>query len=54
MAKVPVQLIDLVQWGRSTANRQYLESLVASGLLPPNDDQAPGVDRVDVSVAVPP
>jgi len=38
MAKV--QLVDPVPWGWSTADRQHLESLVASGLLAPNTDPA--------------
>ena len=36
----PVQLVDPVPWGRSTADRLYLESLVAAGQLPPNTDPA--------------
>ena len=35
-----VQLVDPVPWGRSTADQQYLESLVASELLAPNTDPA--------------
>jgi len=35
-----VQLIDPVPWGRSTADQQYLDWLVATGLLPPNTDPA--------------
>ena len=35
-----VQLVDPVPWGRSTADQQYLESLVATGLLAPNTDPA--------------
>jgi len=35
-----VQLVDLVPWGRSTTDQQYLESLVASGLLAANNDPA--------------
>jgi len=38
MAKV--QLVDPVPWGWSTADQQYLESLVATGLLAPNTDPA--------------
>jgi len=38
MAKV--QFIDPVLWGWSTADQQYLESLVATGLLTPNTDPA--------------
>ena len=41
MAKV--QLVDPVPWGRSTADQQYLESLVAPGLLAPNTDPARSV-----------
>ena len=37
---VRVQLVDPVPWGRSTANRQHLESLFASGLLAPNTNPA--------------
>ena len=37
---VRVQLVDPVPWGRSTADRQHLELLVASGLLAPNTDPA--------------
>ena len=35
-----VQMVEPVPWGRSTADRQYLESLVAAGYLPPNTDPA--------------
>jgi len=38
VAMAKVQLVDPVPWGRSTADQQYLESLVASGLLAPNTD----------------
>ena len=40
VAMVRVQLVDPVPWGRSTADRQHLELLVASGLLAPNTDPA--------------
>ena len=33
-----MQLVDPVLWGRSTADQQYLESLIAVGLLAPNTD----------------
>jgi len=31
----PVRLVDTMPWGRSTADRPYLDSLVAGGVLPP-------------------
>jgi len=34
----PVRLVDPMPWGRSTADRPYLDSLVAGGVLPPNTD----------------
>jgi hypothetical protein len=40
VAMAKVQLVDPVPWGRSTADQQYLESLVTTGLLPPNTDPA--------------
>ena len=40
VAMAKVQLVDPVPWGWSTADRQHLESLVASGLLAPNTDPA--------------
>ena len=35
-----VQLVDPAPWSRSTADRPYLESLVAARQLPPNTDPA--------------
>jgi hypothetical protein len=34
------QMVGLVPWGRSTADQAFLDSLVATGLLPPNSDPA--------------
>ena len=36
----PVRMVDHVHWGRSTADKAFLETLVAAGLLPPNTDPA--------------
>ena len=35
-----VQLVDPVPWGNSIADKVFLESLVATGVLPPNTDSA--------------
>ena len=40
VAMARVQLVEPVPWGRSTADRQHLESLFAAGLLAPNTDPA--------------
>ena len=40
VAMARVQLVDPVPWGRSTADRQHVELLVANGLLEPNTDPA--------------
>ena len=36
-----VQLVDLVPWGKSVADKAFLESMVAARILPPNTDPAP-------------
>jgi hypothetical protein len=36
----PVRMVDPEPWGRSTADKQFLDTLVAAGLLPLNSDQA--------------
>ena len=33
-----VQLVDPVPWDKSIADKAFLESLVAAGILPPNTD----------------
>jgi hypothetical protein len=35
-----VQMVAPVPWGKSIADRAFLETLVAAGLLPPNTDPA--------------
>jgi hypothetical protein len=35
-----VKLVDPVPWGRSVANKPFLEAMVAAGILPPNTDPA--------------
>lgn len=35
-----VQQVDLVPWGKSTANQQYLETLITARVLLPNTDLA--------------
>ena len=36
----PVRMVDHVPWDRSTADKQFLETLVAAELLPLNSDPA--------------
>ena len=31
-----VRLVDAVPWGRSSADKPFLEAMVAAGILPPN------------------
>ena len=36
-----VKLVDPVPWGKSVADKAFLESMVAARILPPNTDPAP-------------
>ena len=35
-----VRLVDAVPWGRSSADKPFLEAMVAAGILPPNTNLA--------------